>query len=84
MIKQFEHHDHTVWADEAAFGHHRRFCLWSHIGRGSLTHPGLVLGLDVGGCCRGVAFLAGAFAALEKRTPWAAAVSHCEVGARRG
>lgn len=37
-------------------GYHRRFCLWSHIGRGSLQKPGLVLGLDAGGSCRGVVF----------------------------
>ena len=37
-------------------GYHRRFCLWSHVGRGSLQKPGLVLGLDSGGSCRGVAF----------------------------
>ena len=37
-------------------GFHRRFCLWSHVGRGSLQKPGLVLGLDVGGSCRGVVF----------------------------
>lgn len=37
-------------------GYHRRFCLWSHVNRGSLHKPGLVLGLDAGGCCRGVAF----------------------------
>jgi len=37
-------------------GYHRRFCLWSHVNRGSLHKPGLVLGLDAGGCCRGVVF----------------------------
>lgn len=37
-------------------GYHRRFCLWSHIGRGSRQKPGLVLGLDAGGSCRGVVF----------------------------
>lgn len=37
-------------------GYHRRFCLWSHVGRGSLQKPGLVLGLDTGGSCRGVVF----------------------------
>ena len=41
-------------------GYHRRFCLWSHINRGSLHKPGLVLGLDAGGSCRGVAFRIGA------------------------
>ena len=37
-------------------GYHRRFCLWSHVNRGSLHKPGLVLGLDAGGSCRGVVF----------------------------
>ena len=37
-------------------GHHRRFCLWSHLGRGSPECPGLVLGLDRGGSCRGVVY----------------------------
>jgi len=37
-------------------GYHRRFCLWTPAGRGTPQHPGLVLGLDRGGSCRGVAF----------------------------
>jgi glutathione-specific gamma-glutamylcyclotransferase len=37
-------------------GFHRRFCLWSKTGRGTPTQPGLVLGLEHGGCCRGVAY----------------------------
>lgn len=37
------------------FGHHRRFCLWTPLGRGSPERPGLVLGLDRGGSCQGVA-----------------------------
>jgi cation transport protein ChaC len=35
---------------------HRRFCLWLEMGRGSPTNPGLMLALDRGGTCRGVAF----------------------------
>lgn len=38
------------------FGHHRRFCLWTRLGRGSPDCPGLVLALDRGGSCTGVAF----------------------------
>ena len=38
------------------YGHHRRFCLWTHLGRGCPARPGLVLGLERGGSCRGVAF----------------------------
>jgi cation transport protein ChaC len=37
-------------------GFHRRFCLWSTMGRGSPEHPGLVLGLDNGGACCGLAY----------------------------
>jgi len=38
------------------FGHHRRFCLWTMLGRGCPERPGLVLGLERGGSCRGVAY----------------------------
>jgi len=37
-------------------GYHRRFCLWTKLGRGSVERPGLLLGIDRGGSCRGVAF----------------------------
>ncbi|MBI1779553.1 MAG: gamma-glutamylcyclotransferase [Proteobacteria bacterium] len=37
-------------------GFHRRFCLWTHLGRGTPERPGLTLGLDRGGACRGVCF----------------------------
>jgi glutathione-specific gamma-glutamylcyclotransferase len=37
-------------------GYHRKFCLEVHLARGSRRAPGLVLGLDQGGSCRGVAF----------------------------
>lgn len=37
-------------------GYHRRFCIWSRRYRGTPEAPGLVLGLDRGGACRGVAF----------------------------
>lgn len=35
-------------------GWHRRFCLWMPVGRGSPEAPGLMLGLDRGGSCRGI------------------------------
>lgn len=37
-------------------GYHRSFCLRSRNYRGTVERPGLVLGLDRGGCCHGVAF----------------------------
>jgi len=37
-------------------GFHRRFCLWTRLGRGSPASPGLMLGLEPGGSCRGVAY----------------------------
>jgi cation transport protein ChaC len=47
-------------------GFHRRFCLWTHLGRGCPEHPGLVLGLERGGCCRGVAYHIAPEAAIEE------------------
>lgn len=38
-------------------GYHRRFCIESTRYRGTPEAPGLVLGLDRGGSCRGLAFL---------------------------
>lgn len=37
-------------------GAHRALCIYSVIHRGTPEQPGLVLGLDRGGACRGVAF----------------------------
>lgn len=38
------------------YGYHRKFCLHLTIGRGSPEKPGLMLALDRGGSCNGVAF----------------------------
>lgn len=37
-------------------GYQRRYCVWLPIGRGSPENPGLMLGLEAGGTCEGVAY----------------------------
>ena len=48
-------------------GYHRKFCLRTHIGRGSPELPGLMLGLEAGGSCKGFAYRIDA-AAIEAET----------------
>jgi cation transport protein ChaC len=52
-------------------GWHRRFCLRMYQGRGTRETPGLMLALDHGGACKGVAFrIAGAAARQELNILW--------------
>ena len=47
------HHRHM--RSGRIYGYHRRFCLWMPAGRGTPDNPGLMLALDHGGSCRGMA-----------------------------
>ena len=47
---------HVETAQARLYGWHREMCILSHFYRGTVECPGLVLGLDRGGSCRGVAF----------------------------
>jgi len=48
--------DHVESRPALLHGYQRAFCIYSVTYRGTPEHPGLVLGLNRGGACRGVAF----------------------------
>lgn len=57
-------------------GYHRRFCLWQWRHRGSDTAPNLMMALDTGGSCHGVAYrIAGPNLRSKLRDVW-----HRELG----
>lgn len=57
--------EHVESRQALLHGWHRSFCIYSHRYRGSPERPGLVLGLDRGGSCKGMAYRVAQSRALE-------------------